>query len=138
MPVRAAGLVIFRRVSNDVHYLMMQTSYGEHHWTPPKGHVDPGENDLQTALRETQEEAGLCETDFKVLDFKRELHYPVKGKAKVVVYWLAELTNPKAEVRLSHEHQGFEWAALARAMELAKYPDLQGLLKDCSDYLKEN
>ncbi|KOB65136.1 Diadenosine tetraphosphatase, partial [Operophtera brumata] len=58
-PTRAAGLVIFRNVNQVVQYLMLQTSYGEHHWTPPKGHVDPGESDWVTALRETKEEAGL-------------------------------------------------------------------------------
>lgn len=40
-PTRAAGLVIFRNVNQIVQYLMLQTSYGEHHWTPPKGkHTD--------------------------------------------------------------------------------------------------
>lgn len=34
----AAGFVIFRNTSaNRPEFLMLQTSYGEHHWTPPKG-----------------------------------------------------------------------------------------------------
>jgi hypothetical protein len=34
----AAGFIIFRRVGqNPIEYLLLQTSYGEHHWTPPKG-----------------------------------------------------------------------------------------------------
>ena len=135
MGVRAAGLIIFRRFSHDIEYLMMQTSYGEHHWTPPKGHVDPGENDMQTALRETEEESGLKPKDFELLDFKRELHYLVKQKPKVVVYWLAELKNEHAEVKLSNEHQAYEWATFNRATELAKYQDLQDLLKECNVFL---
>ena len=43
MSIRAAGLIIYRLVAERIEYLLMQTSYGEHHWTPPKGHVDPGE-----------------------------------------------------------------------------------------------
>lgn len=39
MAVRAAGFVIFRR-NPDIEYLLMQTSYGKHHWTPPKGKHD--------------------------------------------------------------------------------------------------
>lgn len=135
MPIRAAGLIIFRRLSNDIQYLMMQTSYGEHHWTPPKGHVDPGENDMQTALRETEEEAGLRESDFKLMDYKKELNYPVKGKPKVVIYWLAELIDVNTEIKLSREHQAFEWAGLERALELAKYPDLKDVLIECNTYL---
>ena len=54
------------------------------------GHVDPGENDFQTALRETEEEAGLKEHQLKILtDFKKELNYEVSKKPKVVIYWLA-------------------------------------------------
>jgi len=34
---RACGLIIFRRAQGTIQYLLMQTSYGEHHWTPPKG-----------------------------------------------------------------------------------------------------
>lgn len=32
-----------------------------------EGHVDPGENDLQAAFRETEEEAGLKEQDLAVI-----------------------------------------------------------------------
>lgn len=34
----AAGFIIFRQLKqNPIEYLLLQTSYGEHHWTPPKG-----------------------------------------------------------------------------------------------------
>lgn len=37
--VRAAGFILFRKVppKNVIEYLLMQTSYGKNHWTPPKG-----------------------------------------------------------------------------------------------------
>ncbi len=78
MAVRAAGFIIYRRgppvAAAGIEYLLMQTSYGAHHWTPPKGHVDPGENDYEAAVRETKEEAGLDEADLDVHgDFKVEL-----------------------------------------------------------------
>jgi bis(5'-nucleosidyl)-tetraphosphatase len=89
---------------------LLQTSYGEHHWTPPKGHVDPGETEMATAIRETVEESGLKKGDLKIYeDVKRILNYKVKGKPKVVTYWLAELVNPQAKVKLSEEHQDYKW-----------------------------
>lgn len=33
----AAGLILFRRISTHIEYLLLQTSYGDNHWTPPKG-----------------------------------------------------------------------------------------------------
>ena len=39
--VRAAGFILFRRAPPklEIEYLLMQTSYGKHHWTPPKGNA---------------------------------------------------------------------------------------------------
>lgn len=43
MAVRACGLIVFRLLANcpppkdNIEYLLLQTSYGAHHWTPPKG-----------------------------------------------------------------------------------------------------
>lgn len=35
--VVAAGLVIFRRFQNQIQFLLLKHSYGDQHWTPPKG-----------------------------------------------------------------------------------------------------
>lgn len=37
---KAAGFVIYRENCNGIiEYLLMQASYGEFHWTPPKGKI---------------------------------------------------------------------------------------------------
>ncbi|XP_026321051.1 bis(5'-nucleosyl)-tetraphosphatase [asymmetrical] [Hyposmocoma kahamanoa] len=130
-PTRAAGLVIFRNVNQVVQFLMLQTSYGENHWTPPKGHVDPGESDWVTALRETQEEAGLSEHEMEIYkDISKTLNYEVNGKPKTVVYWLAKLKNPDHKVYLSEEHQDLKWLPLQQAQEIAGYSDMKMLLQE--------
>ncbi|XP_064090178.1 bis(5'-nucleosyl)-tetraphosphatase [asymmetrical]-like [Macrobrachium nipponense] len=137
--LRAAGLIIFRRMALGIEYLLMQTSYGCHHWTPPKGHVDPGESDRETALRETKEEAGLGNEHFKVIeDFRKELKYEVKGKPKTVIYWMAELLEPSTPVLMSEEHQDYRWLPLTEACQLSKFPDMIETLKECDDYLKQH
>ncbi|EZA58429.1 hypothetical protein DMN91_007811 [Ooceraea biroi] len=135
---RACGLVIFRRFQDTVQYLLMQTSYGEHHWTPPKGHVDPGESDMETALRETREEAGFRSSDLEIYeDAKHELNYAVNGVPKIVIYWLAELLNPDKSVKLSDEHQDFRWLPLREACDLAKYADMQNTLREFDRYISQ-
>lgn len=43
MVVRACGFIVFRLLANivpqpdNIQFLLLQTSYGIHHWTPPKG-----------------------------------------------------------------------------------------------------
>ena len=101
------------------------------------GHVDPGEDDMQTALRETEEEAGLKEHQLRILTgFRKELNYTVNNKPKVVVYWLAQLADSAGLVKLSHEHQDFKWLNLDEACRIVEYTDMQSVLKECDVYLK--
>lgn len=140
--VRAAGLIIYRLVEKRIEYLLLQTSYGQHHWTPPKGHVDSGESDFETALRETEEEAGLKAQDLDIdKDFKVELRYQATHHThgltdKVVTYWLAKLLSNETEVKLSDEHQDLKWLGLAEACKLSGYQDMQNALKQCDEKIQ--
>lgn len=46
-------------VVNAAHEVLLCHATGTFHWDIPKGGTDPGETPLETALRETREEAGL-------------------------------------------------------------------------------
>uniref|UniRef100_A0A8C4WZM3 Bis(5'-nucleosyl)-tetraphosphatase [asymmetrical] n=1 Tax=Eptatretus burgeri TaxID=7764 RepID=A0A8C4WZM3_EPTBU len=134
--LRACGFIVFRRLEQNIQFLLLQTSYGDHHWTPPKGHVDPGENDLDTAFRETEEEAGLKPDRLQVVEgFCHELRYTVRDRPKTTVYWLAELSIPEPKVTLSHEHQDSCWVEVDKACSLVRYPDMQGALRGAKAFL---
>ena len=85
-------------------------------WDLPKGHVDPGETEVQCALRELREETGILATDIELVDgFRFESHYPVRAKKsgklydKTLVIFLGRLVR---DVPIAvTEHQGFEWFA---------------------------
>jgi len=137
MSLRAAGLIIFRKTYSEpsklVEYLLLQTSYGNNHWTPPKGHVDPGEDDITTALRETEEEAGI-NADLLTIhqDTRIELNYIVnnkyvQNKSKTVVYWPAEV-NYDQVITLSDEHQNYKWLSIEEACLLCGFKDMQNAL----------
>uniref|UniRef100_A0A0K8TS11 Bis(5'-nucleosyl)-tetraphosphatase [asymmetrical] n=1 Tax=Tabanus bromius TaxID=304241 RepID=A0A0K8TS11_TABBR len=138
MKQRAAGFVIFRRVCEQFQYLLLQASYGSHHWSPPKGHVDKGEDDFATALRETKEESGYGESDLKIYkEVTATLNYNVKGVPKVVVYWLAELIDPEKDPVLSEEHEAFKWLPKEEAKTTATYKDFGEMLEDFENKIKE-
>ncbi|MBN3272480.1 AP4A tetraphosphatase, partial [Polyodon spathula] len=100
------------------------------------GHVDPGEDDLQTALRETQEEAGLGVEHFRILEgYRKELRYMVNSQPKTVVYWLAELCDSSTSVRLSEEHQDYRWLGVEEACQLSEYKDLQEALREAHSFV---
>ena len=81
----------------------------------PKGHVDPGETEMQCALRELEEETGIQAEDIR-LDpvFRFEHRYSVWPKKfnreeceKTLVIFLATLVN-EIEIKVT-EHEGFRW-----------------------------
>ncbi|CAD6997660.1 bis(5'-nucleosyl)-tetraphosphatase [asymmetrical] [Ceratitis capitata] len=131
MAKRAAGLVIFRRIGEQIQYLLLRASYGDFHWSSPKGHVDPGEDDFTTALRETKEEAGYSEEDLIIYhDKKKVLNYKVNDKPKVVIYWLAQLKDPNKEPMLSDEHVEMKWLSKDDAKRTVGYKDNQDMIDE--------
>lgn len=81
----------------------------------PKGHVDPGENDMQCAMRELEEETGIAAEQIKIDPaFRFETHYMVQAKRfgpdpveKTLVIFLGEISGEN-EIKIT-EHLGYRW-----------------------------
>ncbi|MCH2203154.1 MAG: NUDIX domain-containing protein [Fuerstiella sp.] len=91
-------------------------------WDLPKGHVDPGESDLECALRELEEETGFDQQGLQIDHrFCYEQRYHVSGKRyghgkrkseqleKTLRIFLAAIAEP-LEPKIT-EHIGFRWFA---------------------------
>jgi 8-oxo-dGTP diphosphatase len=110
--VRAAGGVVVRdgRVA-----LVHRPRYDD--WTLPKGKLDPGESFEDAALREVDEETGLRARLLRELP---SVSYEVKGRPKVVRYWLMEVENDAGFVA-DDEVDDLRWLDPAEAMALLSY-----------------
>jgi len=134
MPLeKSCGAVIFRRNGAEK-YLLLHYEGG--HWDFVKGHVEKGENERETALRETEEETGI--TDLKFIEGYREAisyFYRRAGRTvrKEVAFYLLETDTEK--VRLSREHVGFDWLTYDRAMERLTYKNAKETLQKAQDFL---
>jgi 8-oxo-dGTP pyrophosphatase MutT (NUDIX family) len=107
--VQAAGILIFTRTSPKQFLLLKHRD----RWDLPKGHAEPGESLMETALRETEEETGIPVEQIELdSNFRYSLEYLVSSKkygkqTKVVTYFLGfvpDRTDPELT-----EHVGFEW-----------------------------
>lgn len=103
------------------------------------GHVDPGESDLVTAIRETREEAGFEENDYEIKDksYYIDSNYLVNNKNKRVRYWVAKL-NDSVEVKLSEEHQAYKWLDLNAACEISNFDEFTRVLNQADSYIRNN
>ncbi len=137
---RAAGFVLGRQSAPDgpwEYLLLTNRARGEPGF--PKGHAEPGEDEEQTARRETQEETGLGDLDLRP-GFRRVLEYPaVRGGVrhqKRVVYRFARVAAG-ARVRLSPEHRDFEWLGLGEALARLPFDSLRWVLREAALFNKD-
>lgn len=138
LPNRSVGFIVFRRLNSQIQFLLLKASNGGH-WSPPKGHVEPGEDDLMTAYRETQEEVGYDKSDIKIVpDFRKELTYIAWNLPKVTVLYLAELLDPERAVSVSDEHTEYQWQCVDEACRLAGFADLQAVLREADSFVRAN
>jgi bis(5'-nucleosidyl)-tetraphosphatase len=101
--------------------------------------LDGDEAPIQAAERETKEEAGLDKSDYERCDkFEEKSTYNVKGKPKDVFYYLARLRNAQQKINLSDEHQDLRWANLQDACVLAKYENMQKILRKAEEFIKNS
>jgi 8-oxo-dGTP pyrophosphatase MutT (NUDIX family) len=130
---RSAGFLIFHRRPSvappgDLRFLLLD--YGRH-WDFAKGHVDPGETDLEAAVRELREETGIRE--FRAIpDFQQEIVYFFRNSRyglirKTVVFFLAEV--PRTEVILSEEHVAYDFLSFEPAVKRATFAAGKELLR---------
>ena len=86
---KSCGGVVYTRDQGQIRYVIIQHLGG--HWGFPKGHMELGESETATALREIREETGISA---QLRDgFRIEEQYPLPNKpgvTKQVVYFLAE------------------------------------------------
>jgi len=140
---KSVGAVIFRRAkfgSRDaVLYLILHYHQNDDYWEFPRGGVESGENETQTARREIREETGLKDADLRfVQGFRAAIHYwyVLKGtrRSKDAVYFLAE--SKTDGIALSKEHLGFTWAEYDDAMKLFKFDNARNVLKQANEFLE--
>jgi 8-oxo-dGTP diphosphatase len=129
--VRAAGGIVVRATDRGGIEIALVHRPAYDDWTFPKGKTVLGEDDIETALREVEEETGLaCRID-RPLGTTR--YRDRKDRPKTVVYWLMTPLggsfNPSAEV------DEMRWLSIERATELLTYHHDRSLLETTAELL---
>ena len=108
-PTLSTGVVIVRRFDDEYRYLLLRV---RDYWDFPKGMVEPGEDPLAAAIRETEEETTLVQLDFRWGHAFTETE--PYGKNKIARYYLAESHGGEVSLPVSAElgkpeHDEFRW-----------------------------
>jgi bis(5'-nucleosidyl)-tetraphosphatase len=135
--VKAAGAICYLQDGKKTYFLLLRSAKtGE--WGPPKGHAEEHESELETAVRELYEEAGLRRASFSP-GFREVLHYSIEKKGKTrqkeLVLFLCELESD--DVKLSDEHTELHFGTLDEIEVLVPHEDLREVFRRAAEFIKK-
>jgi len=102
----------------------------------PKGHVEEGETEIMTAIRETKEEVGLDVYVDPNLRFT--INYLVKeDKLKEVVYFVSFLKNNNDVIIQEEEIDSYMWVDIDEVYDILNFDNLKNLWNEALEKYKE-
>lgn len=107
----------------------------EGHWGFPKGHVEDGETEVETAIREIKEETNV---NVKINEKYRyvETYSPKPDVEKDVVLFVAEKIGG-SETAQEEEVQEIQWLTYEEAMKRITYNNSREILKKVWNDMKK-
>ncbi len=133
---KSAGIILYLEKSEGILFLLM--NYPTGHWDFVKGKIEQGENEHQTALRETKEETGISDIEF-VEGFEENINYNFQFEGeliyKEVVFFLAKTKTET--VKISHEHLDYTWLDYKNALEKITYQNAKNILSRANRLLQK-
>lgn len=118
-----AGGVVFKKVGQEVQYLLVQAKSAPHEWVLPKGHIECGERMQETAVREVKEETGVWARIKKDL---RDITFSVEGKEIKVQFYLMEAVKEEIPVDVMRKRL---WLPFDQGLRKAAHKESQELLR---------
>lgn len=115
---KSCGAIIFYKTKQNTRILLVKNNSGRY-WSFPKGHIEDGENEHQTAIREIKEETGL---DVTLFDNFREIseYCPFGRIRKRVVFFLAQAFTDNVTIQ-EEEIDSYIWVDLQQARKMCVY-----------------
>lgn len=140
---KSVGLIVFRRNPQEgIQYLVLY--HRGSYWNFPKGKMEAGESEIETGLRELQEETGLV--GVKVIDgFREQTEFFFKenraGKSELIrkdfILYLGE-ASMSAELKLSSEHNGYAWYDFKTASKFVKFKRTKEILAEADSLVNKS
>ncbi|MGN0498230.1 MAG: bis(5'-nucleosyl)-tetraphosphatase [Acutalibacteraceae bacterium] len=130
---KSCGAVVFHRGKDGIKLLLVRNCNGKY-WSFPKGHMEVGENEHQTALREVYEETGLR---VKIYSGYRQVsdYSPFANIKKRVVFFLAETDSDRVKIQRS-EIESYVWASFEQAKRMCSYQNDLRILESAQKAIK--
>ena len=130
---KSCGAVIFRKAEG-WNVLLIRHTKGRH-VSFPKGHVEPGETESQTAEREILEETGLrVRVDKR---YRAENRYNIRPDIQKLVVIFAAVTEQEAITPQPEEIAEAVWVPVEEAEERLTYERDRRIMRDAFEHIQK-
>ena len=132
----SAGGVIYRVTDGRAYVLLIRDRY--QHWGFPKGHLEGGETAADAALREVEEETGLCELrlgpELRTIDW----FFRFRGRLihKYCHFYLIECPSGEVCPQLEEGITECVWLPLDEAIRSISYDNAREVLQLAAERLR--
>ena len=115
----SSGVIVCRKEGDRWLFLLLR-AYG--YWDFPKGIVEPGEDPVHAAIRETEEETTIRDLDFRWGYDYRDTG-PYNNRRKIARYYIAQTRTEKIELPVNPEigkpeHDAYRWVTYEQALRM--------------------
>lgn len=144
---KSVGVIVFRYNPRDREIQYLTLYHRGNYWNFPKGKVEPGESEAQTAKRELMEETGIKNIQL-VKGWRQQTNFFFKeernGRKELIkkdfILYLARMPK-NAKVDISGEHDGYDngyaWLDYKMAGKYLKFKSLKEIVKEADSYIKK-
>ena len=115
-----AGAIILS--NNDKKNIALLYRGKQNDWSFPKGHVDAGENSIQTMIREIKEETGLTVSIIEILP---DLEYTSSSGEIVSTKMFIVLSGDDSKLKPEFEQDDIQWIPYNEVIEKLSYDNLK-------------
>ena len=131
---KSCGAIVYRKFHGNTEILLIK-HINSGHWSFPKGHVEYGETEVETAKREIMEETSID----VIIDptFRETVTYsPKKDTTKVVVYFLAKAKNVDY-IPQEGEISEIKWVDIYHASNVLSYENDRNIVSKARSAIKD-
>lgn len=137
LPVeQRAGGIVFRKVNNNVEFLLVTSNSNRNRWIIPAGHVEIGETPVETAIREVIEEAGVEAVIRSDLGLLQYVWY--RNGQKVLIETYLYLMKYEKTVTVDPEGRQVQFFNFKQTRALNMWEESRKFLEKANQLLKSN
>ncbi len=129
----SCGAIVYRIINGETRFLLIKNRRSLN-WGFPKGHMERGEGEHETAYREILEETGIRARFLPDFRFKSE--YSIQGRIEKKVIIFLATTDDTNTIIQREEIEEYLWLKYDKAMNSLKFPNDKYLLTKAKEYLE--